>query len=365
MSKQAYHGGAFFNAIGNDFSTLENSTKVISADVLDAWFDPSPKVIEKIREYLSFALKTSPPTHCEGLIRTISEQRDIPQENIIVGSGSSNLIFAFFPHVVKKGDKVLILDPMYGEYSHILEDVINVELFRHALDKERDFVLDYDLLTKNITQVNPVMAVLVNPNSPTGQYWDRENILTLAKTFSDVTFVVDEAYIDYVGGEKTVERDVAKHPNLVVIKSMSKVYGLSGVRLAYLTAPVSIIERIFQFIPPWPVSLVAQIAGVEALKDKKYYLRKYAETKSLREGMMQDLQMPSVKIFNSVANFFLVNLTGAGLSARNIVEELRKKNIYLRNCDSISKQFHDDFIRIAVKDKTTNIIVTDALKKLL
>jgi len=69
MSKQAYHGGAFFDAIGNDFSTLENSTKVISADVLDAWFDPSPKVIEKVRQYLSFALRTSPPTHCEGLIK--------------------------------------------------------------------------------------------------------------------------------------------------------------------------------------------------------------------------------------------------------------------------------------------------------
>ena len=365
MSKQAYHGGAFFDAIGNDFSTLENSTKVISADVLDAWFDPSPKVIEKVRQYLSFALRTSPPTHCEGLIKTISEQRRIPQENIIVGSGSSDLIFSFFPHVLNKGDRVLILDPMYGEYAHILEDVIDVELFRHQLRKERDFRIDYDLLTKDISQCKPVAVVLVNPNNPTGQYWENANIRKLTETFPNVIFIIDEAYIDYVGREKFLEREVTRHPNLVIIKSMSKVYGLSGVRIAYLSAPVQIIERVFQFIPPWPVSLVAQIAGVEALKDQEYYSRKYAETNTLRKEMIQDLRVSSVRIFDSVANFFLVNLTDPGLSARNIVKELRKKNIYLRNCDSISEQFHDDFIRIAVKDKTTNKIITGALKKLL
>ncbi|MDO8551921.1 MAG: histidinol-phosphate transaminase [bacterium] len=365
MSKQSEHGGAFFAAIGDDFSTLERSSKVISADVLDAWFDPSPKVIKKVREYLSFALKTSPPTHCEGLIRIISKQREIPQENIVVGSGSSSLIFSFFPHILNKGDKVMILDPMYSEYPHILEDVIGATVYRHVLNKKFDFAIDCDLLVKDITKIHPTVMVLVNPNNPTGQYLGKEDVLELAKTFSDVIFVVDEAYIDYVERDKSVEREVVKHPNLVVIKSMSKVYGLSGVRLAYLTAPVSIIEKISQFIPPWPVSLVAQIAGVEALKDKEYYTQKYAETKVLREAMIQDLLIPSLRIFDSVANFFLVNLTGTGLSARNIVEELREQNIYLRNCDSISKQFHDDFIRIAVKDKTSNKIITSALKALL
>ena len=157
----------------------------------------------------------------------------------------------------------------------------------------------------------------------------------------------------------------AKRQNLVVIKSMSKVYGLSGARIAYLAASSSIIENVSRFIPPWSVSLVAQIAGIEALKDEQYYSEKYAETHALREEMIKDLQSPSIKIFNSVANFFLINLTGAGLSAKSIVEELRKQNIYLRNCDSMSKQFHDDFIRVAVKDKITNGIIVEALRKLL
>lgn len=365
MSKKAYHGGAFFDAIGNEFSNLENSEKVISADVLDAWFDPTPKAVAKIKEYLPFALKTSPPTQCEGLIKTISERRGIPEGNIVVGGGSSDLMFSFFPNILKKGDKVLILDPMYGEYTHIFENVVDVELFRHVLDKERDFKINYDALTKNISEFKPAMVVLVNPNSPTGQYWEKENILKISETFSDITIVVDEAYIDYVGKDKSLEQDAAKRQNLVVIKSMSKVYGLSGARIAYLAASSSIIEKVSRFIPPWSVSLVAQIAGVEALKDEQYYSEKYAETHALREEMIKDLQSPAIKIFNSVANFFLINLINAGLSAKSIVEELRKQNIYLRNCDSMSKQFHDDFIRIAVKDKATNGVIVEALKKLL
>jgi histidinol-phosphate/aromatic aminotransferase/cobyric acid decarboxylase-like protein len=209
------------------------------------------------------------------------------------------------------------------------------------------------------------MVVLVNPNSPTGQYWEKENILKIAETFSDTTIVVDEAYIDYVGKDKSLERDAAKRQNLVVIKSMSKVYGLSGARIAYLAASSSIIEKVSRFIPPWSVSLIAQIAGVEALKDEQYYSQKYAETHVLREEMIKNLQSSSIKIFNSVANFFLINLIGVGLSAKNIVEQLRKQNIYLRNCDSMSKQFHDDFIRVAVKDKITNRIIVEALRKLL
>ncbi|MBP7806791.1 histidinol-phosphate aminotransferase family protein, partial [Candidatus Gracilibacteria bacterium] len=74
---KAYHGGQFFKAIGETFDTIENQDKVISADVLDAWFDPSPKVIKKLSDNLNFAIKTSPPTHCEGLIKTISEVRGV------------------------------------------------------------------------------------------------------------------------------------------------------------------------------------------------------------------------------------------------------------------------------------------------
>jgi histidinol-phosphate/aromatic aminotransferase/cobyric acid decarboxylase-like protein len=94
MSESAGHGGNFFRAIGLDFRTLSRSREVIGADVLDAWFDPSPRVLAALREYLPFLLRTSPPTHAEGLVETIAEVRGLDAASIVPGAGSSSLIFA-------------------------------------------------------------------------------------------------------------------------------------------------------------------------------------------------------------------------------------------------------------------------------
>ncbi len=363
MKKKAYHGGAFWDGINPDFDSLERSTDIVNADVLDAWFDPSPKVIEKVSQFLPLAIKTSPPTHSEGLIKAISKYREIPENHIVVGGGSSDLMFAFFPNVLKKNDKVLILDPMYGEYAHIFENVVDVQLIRHKLATDKDFAIDFDSLNEAIQSNNPQMVVLVNPNSPTGKYWEKENILKLIEPYKSIIFVVDETYIEYVGKEKSIEQDTEKYHNLVVIKSMSKVYALSGARIGYIVSHPSILEKFSSFIPPWSVSLVGQIAGVEALKDETYYNEKYEETRILRKNMIANLQNENIKIFDSVANFFLVQLKNG--SAEKIVTELRKQNIYLRNCNSMSSQFQDNFIRIAVKDEKTNKIVVEALQKFL
>ena len=112
-----FHGGAFFSAIGERFDALERKEQIISADVLDAWFPPSPKVTAVLRENMEWLLRTSPPTHCQGLIETISEVRDVPACSLLAGAGSSALIFLAFRHWLNADSKTLILDPTYGEYA--------------------------------------------------------------------------------------------------------------------------------------------------------------------------------------------------------------------------------------------------------
>lgn len=365
--KKAYHGGDFFQGIGEDFSTLENSEHVINADVLDAWFDPSPKVLEKIKTHLPFIMRTSPPNYSEGLIRTLSEVRGIPKENILTGGGSSDLIFTFFPNKVLAGDKVLILDPMYGEYQHILENVIEADVIRFFLKKENDFKISTDLLIDSINKNLPKMVVLVNPNSPTGQYLPREELLKVLKAISPhILFVIDETYIEYIDRKYSLEKDVLTFENLVIIKSMSKVYALSGARAAYMVASKKIIDELSSFVPPWAVSLIGQIAGVEALKDEGYYKEKYQETAQLRQEMIDELsKIKSIKIYPSVGNFFLFELLDAEADSEQIVTMLRKQNIYIRNTESMSVQFSNKFIRIAVKSKESNQRVISELIKSL
>lgn len=365
--KKAYHGGDFFQAIGEDFSTLEDWEQVINADVLDAWFDPSPKVLGKIKNHLPFIVRTSPPNYSEGLIETISEVRGVPKENILTGGGSSDLIFTFFPKTVKKGDKILILDPMYGEYQHILENVIGANVIRFFLKKEDNFRINTDSLIDGINKHKPRMVVIVNPNSPTGQYFPKEDILKILKSISqNILFVIDETYIEYVGRNYSLEKDVLNFENLVIIKSMSKVYALSGARVAYMVANPRIVEKIGNFIPPWSVSLVGQVAGVEALKDEKYYEGKYQETHQLKQEMIGELsKIKSIKIYPSVANFFLVELLDEEIKSEEIVTILHKQNIYIRNTESMSSQFSSKFIRIAVKSNESNRRIVSELVKIL
>lgn len=365
--KKAYHGGDFFQGVGEDFSTLEKSEHVINADVLDAWFNPSPRVLEKIKEHLPFIIRTSPPNYSEGLINTISELRNIPKENILTGGGSSDLIFTFFPRTIKQGDKVMILDPMYGEYQHILENILEANLIRFKLKKEENFRVNADLLISAINKYLPKMVVLVNPNSPTGQYLSKGDLLKILKAIpEEIIFVIDETYIEYANKEFSLEKEVLSFKNLVIIKSMSKVYALSGVRAGYMVSNQKIIDELSNFVPPWAVSLVGQVAGVEALKDEKYYEEMYEKTHRLRQEMIDQLaDVKSIKIYPSVANFFLIELLDDKLKSEEIVATLQKQMIYIRNTESMSSQFSNKFLRIAVKDRESNQKVAKELIKIL
>ena len=148
--KTCYHGGAFFNALGHRFETLEKSDSVISADVLDAWFSPADEVIQTLTEYLPFALRTSPPTYAEGLVEAISEYRGVNTDCILTGAGSSALIYQVFPHIVHKTSKVLIIEPSYGEYAHILEEVIGCQVTRMYLSRQDGYVLNIEELEKKL-----------------------------------------------------------------------------------------------------------------------------------------------------------------------------------------------------------------------
>src|SRR5205823_3225601 len=134
------HGGAFFDAIGDTFQDLSRRRGVINADVLDAWFRPAPRVLRELKAHLPWLARTSPPAACEGLIQTIEQVRGIPStENLLPGGGSSNLIFLALRQWLTPRSRVLLLDPTYGEYAHVLERVIGCRVDRFVLDRASDF----------------------------------------------------------------------------------------------------------------------------------------------------------------------------------------------------------------------------------
>ena len=272
------HGGDSFEAIGEDFNDLSRSAHIINADVLDAWFPPSPQAIAALQEHLPFLMRTSPPTACSGFVRAIARARAIPIECIVPAAGSSELIFLAFREWLNSGSRVLLLDPSYGEYGHVTERVVGCRVDRLKLQRGDSYQLNASALEMRTVDGKYDLVVIVNPNSPTGQHVPRHALESVLSRIPDSTRVwIDETYVDYAGGGESLEPLVAARRNVVVCKSMSKVYALSGVRAAYACAPTPIAQRLREISPPWAVSLPAQVAAVRALEDPEYYAARYRE----------------------------------------------------------------------------------------
>jgi histidinol-phosphate/aromatic aminotransferase/cobyric acid decarboxylase-like protein/GNAT superfamily N-acetyltransferase len=349
-----FHGGAFFQAIGDRFDNLERRQTIINADVLDAWFDPSPMVPSVVRDSIEWLAKTSPPTGCEGLIEKIAHCRGVKPNNILPGAGSSDLIFRALPHWLTKDSHVLILDPTYGEYAHVLEKVIGATVDRLVLQRQDNYHVDLERL-ENAASDGYELIVLVNPNSPTGQHISRAKLQSVLSGIPSKTRVwIDETYIDYVGRDQSMEPFAAQSENVIVCKSMSKVYALSGMRVAYLCAGPHQLEELRAITPPWVVSLVAQVAATYALEDEAYYAKRYAETHTLRTDLAEQLDRLGWSVIPGAANFLLAHLPENGCSAESLITKCRKHGLFLRNGATMGSQMGDRAVRIAVKDAETN-----------
>jgi histidinol-phosphate/aromatic aminotransferase/cobyric acid decarboxylase-like protein len=165
-----------------------------------------------------------------------------------------------------------------------------------------------------------------------------------------------------VGGAQSLEKFAAASENVIVCKSMSKVYALSGARAAYLCAGPHQLEELRAITPPWVVGLPTQLAAVRALQDREYYEDRYAATGRLREELARDLRKLGWEVNDGVANFVLCQLPESGPTARDVVERARELNLFIRNASSMGDRFGDRAIRIAVKDRETNRRMVEVLR---
>ncbi|HVJ79990.1 MAG TPA: aminotransferase class I/II-fold pyridoxal phosphate-dependent enzyme [Planctomycetia bacterium] len=349
-----FHGGAFFEAIGVDFQKLERRREVINADVLDAWFPPAPKVISTIEEHLPWLLRTSPPTDCAGLLAAIAAARRLPRDCIAPGAGSSDLIYRAFRQWLRPDSRVLLLDPTYGEYAHVCREAVRCKVERFPLRRADGFAIDLDAWFAAAAKAD--LAVIVNPNNPTGRHLPRTELEAALAALPTRTRVwVDEAYLEYVGQSESLERFAVATPNVVVCKSLSKVYALSGARAAYLAANAKTVRELSRWTPPWCVGLPAQVAAVAALADPDYYAARYRETRAFRESLARSLRAldPRIEIVPGCANFVLCFLPDDWPTAAEIVARCRNRDVFFRDPARMGSSLGPRALRFAVKDEAT------------
>ncbi|HOV13757.1 MAG TPA: histidinol-phosphate transaminase, partial [Spirochaetota bacterium] len=361
--KVCFHGGEYIN---NSLEILENPEKleeIITADVLDAWFPPSPKVLEVLNKNLSLLIKTSPPVDGRFVEEKIASVRNMSKDNILVGSGSSDLIFQSFLHLLNDKSKVLLLDPSYGEYAHILKNVIKCGFDRFFLEESDSFCLNIEKFGEILTK-NYHMVVIINPNNPTGNLIDKISLKNIVeKTDKNTIFWIDETYIDYVGKSYSLEELTKTHKNIIICKSLSKIFAFSGLRAAYLCSSTDIISKLRSITPPWQLSFLAQVAIFQAIDDYSYYQKKYEETSELREDFVNELsKIKNINIISHGANFILCKITDDMIKLVDLIDYCKNHNLYLRDVTNMGSNFHNRFFRIAVKDKDSNKKTVEIIK---
>lgn len=360
------HGGAFFTAIGDDFADLSRRAAVVPADVLDAWFPPAPAVVETLREHLPWLLRTSPPTHAEGLVRVVARERGVPEACVLAAGGSSELIYLALPRWVRAGGTAMVLDPTYGEYAHLLDRGLRARVARFPLARAAGYRPDPEALAAAVRASRPDLLVVVNPNSPTGVHLAREDLLHVLDALPATSRAwIDETYVEYARPGATLEAHAARRGNVVVCKSMSKAYALSGVRVAYAVGSPDLLDPLRVHAPPWSVGLLAQVAAVRALEATAYYAARWAETRALRTALAEALERLGLDVVEGVANFVLAHLPAHGPDAATVVARCAEAGVHLRDCGDLGTVLGTHSVRIAVRPPEEAERVVAALRRAL
>ena len=287
-----------------------------------------------------------------------------PSERIVVGNGAAELIKIISGHVASK---LIIPVPSFNEYANADTSGSVVEF---ALDAPR-FQLDVDRFAAAAIACGAMTAVVVSPNNPTSLLVPRTELLRLVGLLDGhCTLIVDESFIDFAeaGAAESLERDVADHQNLAVMKSMSKAYGICGLRLGYLlTANEGLARRVREQLHIWNINGFAE----EFLRLAPSYRQDFSEScesvRTDRDAFYESLQtIPGLTAYRPDANFILCRLpegspTGPEVERRLFVED----NIYIKHCEGKTMPDSSRYIRIASRTQPENANVTAALARLL
>ena len=287
--------------------------------------------------------------------RKIAVWNNVKPEEIFVGNGSDEAIDLLFRIFCRpQTDNVLICPPTYGMYE-VSAEINDVKIKRANLTV--DFELDFERI-KNSIDENTKLLFVCSPNNPSGNSFERENILRLVKDFQGLV-VVDEAYIHF-SQEKSLVSEINNFPNLVVLQTFSKAWGLAGLRVGLAFADEKTIKLFNRVKPPYNVSQIAQEAILQAMENKSQVKETIAEIVSEREKLIEKLNEFSfvTKIYPSDANFILVKST----DAEQIYKFLLGEKIVVRNRSNV--ELCAGCLRITVGTIEENEVLLNSLKRL-
>lgn len=295
-----------------------------------------------------------PDPNAKELIRQIAEYWRIDEQNILIGNGSTELIYLIV-HAFKP-EKTLIPVPTFSEYERAVKSVgSKIEFLK---------LKEVDSFALNITDSDKAdISFISNPNNPTG------NLLIKNKRFNlnSRLNIIDEAFMDFLQDERkhTFIYETIKNKSFIVLRSFTKFFALPGLRIGYLIAHKDLIKKIKLFQPPWNVNSIAQHLAHILLSNKDYIEKTRRIINKERIYLYNKLStIKGLKPYPSVVNFFLVKITDNQIDSTILTDRLIQKGILIRDCNNF-RNLNNRFIRIAVRSHKENLKLIRSFKELL
>ncbi len=294
-----------------------------------------------------------PDPYQPALKNKLSALKNISPDNIFVGNGSDEAIDLAFRIFCEPGyDKALTFVPTYGMYE-VSANINDVVLIKLPLNK--DFQIDRTTLQPYFSDEKLKLIFLCSPNNPTGNLLSVADIEFILNNYNGIV-IIDEAYIDFCDQPSFIQK-IEKYPNLIVIQTLSKAWGLAGIRLGIGYMSEEILSYFNRVKPPYNISLINQQTALDILEDEVQFQKKVENILTEKSKLIQNLSGLSAvrKIYPSDANFILAEVENAD----ELYEKLIDRKIIIRNRNSVIR----NCVRISVGTSEENNELLNALKE--
>jgi len=309
-----------FEAEEYNFTDMEDGIRL---HLNESPFSTPQFIIEEVMKVLDKGNRYQSPELVRELREKIAGYAGVDVDNIFVSTGADNCIRTIFNTLTLPNDVVVFNYPSYGMYPVFSSFRGNKVIKVNMVEGEEWWSVDFDKLV-NVSK-DAKLVVIDDPNNPTGSPIFNGKLEFLIEILENVNgfVVIDEAYYEFSG--YTVARLINEYPNLIVVRTLSKAFGLASYRIGYIIANAELVKLLMKGFTPFEIPLPSLVAGIAALSNPSYSSNVVKEIIRNREYLKQNLRKLGLKVFNSLTNFLLVK------SNVNLYQILLKHKILIRN----------------------------------
>lgn len=323
---------------------------------------PAQHFYSKFSNELPFLIGNYPSAQhkIRSLMSQLYTDDSFSKENILVGNGSSEFIRILNRNFIRK---ITIPVPSFNEYEDLDKSKINYFI----LPEKKEFMLEADPFIEAVIKSKSNYALIINPNNPTGSVIERDILTKIIENLKHLDgIIVDESFIDFTGNRKkySVQSLVNEYPNLILLRSLSKEFGIPGLRVGYLVSSNKDIKnKVGEYLPIWNINSLAE-KFIELLpKYQKEYqksIQKIINDKKIFCKNLKNIRM--LKVFDGKANFVFCKILSKKINSTQLRYKLFEEHgLLIKDCSN-KTALNDKFVRISVRRPRENNILVNALK---